>query len=171
MSADWYKEQLVNRNYLTPVGFKLKLERFAAVDFLCQAVNLPDVTMQATQVPTRFREYPIIAGGGVTYGDLQLRFIVDEDMVNYSSIWNWIRDNGNAETDGDVEGNGYSAGQLQISTSNHNANFFIDFERLFPVSLTELAFDATVNDIDFFTANVTFKYTRYTLRDKNFRIL
>ena len=97
MSADWYKEQLVNRNYLTPVGLKLKLERFAAVDFLCQAVNLPDVAMQVTQVPTRFREVPIIAGGGVTYGDLQLRFIVDEDMVNYSSIWNWIRDNGNED--------------------------------------------------------------------------
>jgi len=171
MPADWYKEQLVNRNYLTPVGFKLKLERFSAVDFLCQAVNLPDVQMPVTEVQTRFRGVPIIPGGGVTYGDLQVRFIVDEDLKNYSSIWNWIRDNGNAETGGEVEGLGYSNGFLEIHTSNHNANFYIDFERLFPVSLTELTFDATANDIDFFTANVTFKYTRYTIRDKDFQII
>lgn len=171
MPADWYKKQPTNRNYLTPVGFKLKLERFDSVDFFCQAVNLPDVNMPATEVQTRFRGVPIIPGGGVNYGDLVVRFIVDEDMKNYSSIWNWIRDNGNAENDGPVEGLGYSNGQLQISTSNHNANFFIDFERMFPVSLTELSFDASAQDIDFFTANVTFKYSRYTIRDKDFRII
>lgn len=171
MTAEWYKKQPVNRNFLSPVGFKLRLERFDSVDFFCQAINLPDVEMSFTEVPTRFRGIPIISGGGVSYGDLVLRFIVDEDLKNYISIWNWIRDNGNAETDGEVEGLGYSSGQLQISTSNHNANFFVDFERLFPVSLTDLQFDASVTDIDFFTANVTFKYTRYTIRDKDFKIL
>ena len=171
MSAEWYKKQPVNRNFLSPVGFKLPLERFDSVDFFCQSVNLPDVQMSFTEVQTRFRGVPIIPGGGVAYGDLQLRFIVDEDLKNYTSIWNWIRDNGNAETDGIVEGNGYSSAQLQISTSNHNANFFIDFERLFPISLTDLQFDASVQDLDYFTANVVFKYTRYTIRDKDFKIL
>lgn len=171
MPANWYKSQPKNRNYLTPVGFKLKLERFDGVDFFCQSVNLPDVQMPVTEVQTRFRGVPIIPGGGVSYGDLSVRFIVDEDLKNYSSIWNWIRDNGNAETDGEVEGLGYSNGQLEISTSNHNANFFVDFERMFPVSLTELSFDASVQDIDFFTANVTFKYTRYTIRDRDFKII
>ena len=128
MSANWYKEQPKNRNYLTPVGFKLKLERFEGVDFFCQAVNLPDVEMPFTEVQTRFRGVPIIAGGGVTYGNLQLRFIVDEDMANYTSIWNWIRDNGNAESGGEVEGLGYSGAQLEIHTSSHNTNFVIDFE-------------------------------------------
>ncbi len=171
MPADWYKEQPKNRNYLTPVGFKLKLERFAGVDFFCQAVNLPDVEMPFTEVQTRFRGVPIIAGGGVTYGNLQLRFIVDEDMANYTSIWNWIRDNGNAESGGEVEGLGYSGAQLEIHTSSNNINFVIDFEKIFPISLTELVFDASSQDIDFFTSNVTFKYTRYTIRDKNFRII
>ena len=86
MSANWYKEQPKNRNYLTPVGFKLKLERFEGVDFFCQAVNLPDVEMPFTEVQTRFRGVPIIAGGGVTYGNLQLRFMVDEDMANYTCL-------------------------------------------------------------------------------------
>jgi hypothetical protein len=58
-----------------------------------------------------------------------------------------------------------------ITTSNYNENFFIDFERLFPISLTDIRFDASVNDIEFFTASVTFKYTRYTIRDKSFKII
>ena len=32
MPANWYKEQPKNRNFLTPTGFKLKLEKFE--DFL-----------------------------------------------------------------------------------------------------------------------------------------
>ena len=97
MPAEWYKEQISNRNYLSPVGFKLVLEKFRGVDFFCQRVNLPDVTMPFTEVPTRFRQFPIVAGGGVTYGDLTVSFIVDEELINWKEIYNWIRTNGNSE--------------------------------------------------------------------------
>ena len=54
--------------------------------------------MPITEVATPFRSIPIIPGGGVEYGDPTVRFIIDEDLVNYMSVWNWIRDNGNAES-------------------------------------------------------------------------
>jgi hypothetical protein len=80
------------------------------------------------------------------------------------AVWNWIRDNGNAESF-DGEGEGYSDGILQVLTSNFNTKFNVRFERLMPVSLTSIPFDFSVGEIDFFTANVTFKYTRYTVCD------
>ena len=43
MSAEWYKEQPSNRNFLNPIGFLLKLEKFEGVDFFCQSANVPDV--------------------------------------------------------------------------------------------------------------------------------
>ncbi len=170
MTADWYKEQPKNRNFLTPTGFKMKLEKFEGTDFFCQRANIPDVQMPFTEVATRFREYPIIPGGGVTYGDFVVSFIIDEDLMNYTSIWNWIKQNGGAEEhqEGGVE---YSRAQLEVQSSSFVPIFYIDFERLFPVSLTDISFDATVNDIEFFTANVTFKYFKYTIRDKNFKII
>lgn len=170
MAANWYKEQPKNRNFLSPVGFRLKLELFDGVDFFCQTANLPDVSMPFTEVQTRFRGVPIVPGGGITYGDFNVRFIIDEDMKNYTSIWNWLKRNGNAEEDHDG-GIEYSNALLMITTSNYNENFFIDYERLFPISLTDIQFDASVNDIEFFTASVTFKYTRYTIRDKSFKII
>ena len=33
-----------------------------------------------------------------------------------------------------------------------------------------MSFDATSNDIEYFTAQVTFKYTGYTIRDEAFAI-
>ena len=120
--------------------------------------------MPVVEVATPFRSAPIIPGGGVEYGDLSLRFIIDEDLKNYMSVWNWIRDYGNADSfEGEPEG--YSDGNLMILTSNFNPQFIVNFENLIPVSLTSIPFDATVSEVEFFTATVTFKYHRYTVND------
>jgi hypothetical protein len=165
MPAEWYKKQISNRNYLSPIGFKLQLELFEGVDFLCQRVNLPDVTMPFTEVPTRFRPIPIVPGGGVTYGDLSVSFIVDEELINWKSIYNWIRANGCSEEHMPTTEPQLSGGQLLIYTSNYNINHIIDFENMFPISISEMNFDATSTDVEYFTAQVTFKYTGYTIRD------
>ena len=57
----------------------------------------------------------------------------------------------------------YSDGTLQILSSNMVAKFHVNFKDLFPVSLTTLTFDATDTDIEYFTADVSFKYTSYNL--------
>jgi hypothetical protein len=169
MPAKWLDEQPKNRNYLTPIGFKLNLEIFNSVDFFCQSVNLPDVSMPFTSVPTRFREFPIVPGGGLEFGDLRIRFIIDEDLYNYISIHNWIKINSGAnEMPSEPE---YSNGQLFILTSNFNTNRIIDFQNLFPISLTDITFDSTTTDVEYFTADVTFKFTDYTIRDKNFKLV
>ncbi len=164
MTADWYKKQPSNRNFLSPTGFTFRMERFDGVDFFCQSASIPDVNMPVVEVATPFRSAPIIPGGGVEYGDLSLRFIIDEDLKNYMSVWNWIRDYGNADSfEGEPEG--YSDGNLMILTSNFNPQFIVNFENLIPVSLTSIPFDATVSEVEFFTATVTFKYHRYTVND------
>ena len=45
------------------------------------------------------------------------------------------------------------------------AKFNVNFKDLFPTSLTTLTFDATDTDIEYFTADVSFKYTIYDLTD------
>jgi len=171
MPAQWFTEQLQNRNLLSPIGFQLKLDRFRGVDFFCQRANLPDIQMPVTEVPTRFRTYPVVPGGGVTYSDLVVTFLIDEEMINYKTIHNWIRDNGNAdqmETTEDYPS--YSNGQLHILTSNFNTNHIIDYESIFPYSLTPVNFDARDTSSEYFTAEVAFKFQNYTIRDKDFKV-
>ena len=116
----------------------------------------------------------------VPFGDLNIRFLVDEDLKNFMEIQKWMRGLGYPESVQEFrdltktgarpeksyksEGDDiYSDGTLQILSSNMVAKFNVNFKDLFPVSLTTLTFDATDTDIEYFTADVTFKYTLYEL--------
>ena len=173
MSSKWYKEQPSNRNFLNPIGYLLKLEKFEGVDFFCQGANVPDVNMPTIDVASPFRSLPIVPGGGVSFGDFTVRFIVDEDLKNYYSIHSWMRDNGNAEKMAreTPEEDIYTDGQLHIVTSQYNPAFIVDFKDLFPVSLTNLQFDATISDVEYITAEVTFKHQQFFIRDKSMNLL
>ena len=162
MAAEWYKEQPQNRNFLTPVGFKLDLELFAGVDFFCQSASIPEISMSFAQVPTPYRNIPIAGSGGVDFGDLQVRFIIDEDLVNYTSIHNWIRKFGLSDGRAD-EKDQYSRALLHVLSSHNNTNHIVEFTNLFPVSLTGVPFDASITDIEYLTADVTFKYEKYDI--------
>jgi 4-hydroxyphenylpyruvate dioxygenase-like putative hemolysin len=173
MSANWYKEQPTNRNFLNPIGYLLKLEKFEGVDFFCQRANVPDVTMPTTEVVSPFRNLPIVPSGGVAFGDFSVSFIVDEDLKNYNSIHKWMRDNGNADQmqrttkESDI----YTNAQLHIVTSQYNPAFVVEFRNIFPVSLSGLQFDATITDVEYITAEITFKHQQFFIRDKNLQPL
>ena len=55
-------------------------------------------------------------------------------------------------------------GTLRILNSNYREIATVKFTDLFPVSLTSLDFDATNTDIQYLTAEVSFKYTLYDLK-------
>ena len=171
--------QLENRNFLAPVGFRFNLKRSPGTAFFCNQANIPDLNLGVTEQPNYLRQIPT-PGDMIDFGDLNIRFMVDEDLKNFMEIQNWIRGLGFPETVQefrDLETSGtvprrdyvqsgqdiYSDGTLQILSSNFNAKFNVNFKDLFPVSLTTLTFDATDTDIEYFTADATFKYTSYNL--------
>ena len=173
-----------NRNFLSPVGFKFGLQRAPGVAFFCNEANIPDMTLGEAIQPTYLRDIPT-PGDKIQFGDLSLRFLVDEDLTNYMEIQNWIRGLGFPENTDQFEeltkkgvlNDGkaysykqsgddiYSDGTLQILTSNLVPKFHVKFSDLWPYSLTTMTFDATDTDIEYFTADVSFKYTMYTLND------
>ena len=58
-------------------------------------------------------------------------------------------------------------GTLRILNSNYREVAQVKFRDLFPTSLTSLDFDATNTDVQYFTAEATFKYTIYNLTASN----
>ena len=178
MASGGRDSQIENRNFLAPVGFKFSLKRSPGVAFMCNQANIPDISLGEATQPTYLRDIPT-PGDKVDFGDLTLRFLVDENLKNFMEIQNWIRGLGFPESTqefrdltkgGLTQGryvqdkqNVYSDGTLQILTSNMVARFNVNFKDLFPVSLTTLTFDATDTDIEYFTADATFKYTSYNL--------
>ncbi len=169
-----------NRNFLSPTGFKFTLTRTPKVGFFCNEANIPDLNLGVATQPSYTKMLPT-PGDIIEFGDLNLRFLVDENLENYMQIQNWIRGLGfpeklsqfeNLEKSGQVQGNYpkdrqniYSDGTLQVLTSSQIPNFQIVFKDLFPYSLSTLTFDATNADIQYFTADVSFKYTIYNIVD------
>jgi hypothetical protein len=60
-------------------------------------------------------------------------------------------------------GDTFSDGTLAVLSSNNNLNKTIRFIDLFPISLSPLQFDATMSDVEYLEADVSFRYQRFTI--------
>ena len=169
--------QIDNRNFLSPVGFKFTLAKNLKVSFFCNSARIPEIALSLNTQSTYLKDIDV-PGDKLTYGDLSLRFLVDENLENYMVIHNWLTGLGFPETTQQYDDlitipndqtqpqdplRGFSDGSLYILNSNYNTTAIVKFKDLFPMSLTSLDFDATQTDIQYFTADVTFKYTVYNI--------
>ena len=180
--ASIYDKQIKNRNYLSPTGFLFALERCPKVSFFSNSVSLPEINLGVAEQPTYLKNIPR-PGDKLEFGDFELKFLIDEDLKNYMQIQNWMRGLGFPESLQEIyaeyaksaekykgqfdEGEEllYSDATLQVLNSQLNPQFLVKFRDLFPTSLSTLNFDATTTDIEYFTADCTFKYTVYTITD------
>lgn len=172
-----FLSQIGNRNFLAPSGYKFNLTRNPKVDFFSTSVNVPGLNLGVAVQSNYFRDIPV-PGDKISFDDFTLRFIVDENIENYLEIQEWIRGFGFPEypgqytelLDGDLSNkgiqnasSGQSDGTLIIYNSNFQPNIKVNFRGLFPVSLSEINFDASDTQVSYITAQVTLKYTMYNI--------
>jgi len=178
--ADRPGTPIENRNFLSPTGFKFALKRSPAAAFFCNQANIPSLDLGVAQQTSYLKDIDI-PGDKIVFGDLTIRFLVDEDLFNYMEIQNWIRGLGYPEKlsqlkdlseDGKIKSrfgqsgeNIYSDATLQVLSNSLIPKFQIMFKDVFPYSLSTITFDATDTDIEYFTADVSFKYTIYDMQD------
>ena len=160
--ASAFANQIQNRNFLSPLGFRFSLAR------------IPEINLGIAVQPSYLKDIDV-PGEKLTYGDLTIRFLVDENMENYMAVHNWLTGLGFPETAQDFKDlttnadgqrdldEQFSDGNLYILNSNFRSVAAVKFVDLFPVALTSLDFDATEPDVQYFTAEATFKYTVYNI--------
>ena len=174
MTNSAFGKQIQNRNFLSGVAFKFNLAKFPKVDFFSNSAIIPVLNLELAQQASYLKNIAV-PGERLTYGDFTLRFLVDENMENYKSVYDWLTGLGFPETtkdfadiikdsDGQTDPKeAFCDGTLRILNSNYREVAKVKFSDLFPISLTSLDFDATNTDVQFFTAEATFKYTLYKL--------
>ena len=174
MTNSAFGKQIQNRNFLSGVAFKFNLAKFPKVDFFSNSAIIPVLNLELAQQASYLKNIAV-PGERLTYGDFTLRFLVDENMENYLSVYNWLTGLGFPETtkefaeiikdkDGQRDPKeAFCDGTLRILNSNYREIAKVKFNDLFPISLTSLDFDATATDVQYFTAEATFKYTLYKI--------
>lgn len=172
--ATAFDKQINNRNFLSPVGFKFTLAKEPKVAFFCNSARIPDITLGTAVQPSYLKDVDV-PGDKIEYGDFQLRFLVDENLVNYMAIHNWLVGLGYPDSTESFKNlttnesgtrdllEQFSDGSLHILNSNYRDVAIVKFKDLFPVSLSSLNFEASDTDVNYFTADVIFKYTLYTI--------
>ena len=174
-----WNNQLDNRNYLSPVGFKFTITKVPKADFFSNSASIPGINLGFAVQPTYLKDLPA-PGDKLTYADFSLRFFVDENLTNYLEVHNWLRalgfpesfdeftalkenDKYNPTNDARNPLNEYSDASLFIYNSQFNEVARVDFKDVFPVSLSTINFDATDTDIQYISAEATFKYSIYNI--------
>ena len=124
-----FPNQINNRNFLSPIGFKFTLAKEPKVAFFCNSARIPEITLGTAVQPSYLKDVDV-PGDKLSFGDFSLRFLVDENMENYMAIHNWLSGLGYPESTKEFkdlitndDGNSdfsqqFSDGSLHILNSN-----------------------------------------------------
>jgi hypothetical protein len=160
-------------NPLSPNGFNFSITKVPNVTFFCQQASLPGITLGDPSFSTPFSTQPL-PGDTLSYEPLTVQFVIDENMLNYNIIYNWIISLGFPESyqqyttllagdtvQYDELAKNYSDGVLQILDSNNNPVRSVTFYDLFPTALETLTFASTNVDVSYLIGSATFKFGHY----------
>jgi len=156
-----------NKNFLSPIGFQFAIQRLPHVNYFCTSASIPEVSMGETEIQNPFIKIPK-PGEKLTFGQLNLRFRVDEDMKNFQEIFDWLvglgyPDNFDQRANLIASSHIYSDASLLITTNQYKPNIDITFIDLHPTALSAVEFNIEQGDVDYLNADVSFAYRRYKL--------
>tara|TARA_B100000470_G_scaffold88728_1_gene68346 strand:+ start:587 stop:1177 length:591 start_codon:yes stop_codon:yes gene_type:complete len=179
-------------DYASPVQFRFKCSKLPTVEFFCQTANIPGISIGTASMPTGLKDIPI-PGEKVSYSDLAISFLVDENLNNYKEIHDWIiglgfpqnhtqfadlqatgSDRYPGSTTGAIvpetniavplsEGGTYSDATLTVLNSKNIAVTEIRFHNIFPTSLGALSYDVQASDVNYLSVGVDFSYMYYEI--------
>ena len=178
-------------DYSSPTQFKFGINQLPKVEFFTTAANIPDISLGELIIPTPYKNIPIV-GDRVTFGNLDISFIVDEYLENYISIHNWLlgigfpksreqfsefRSTGSNTSNTGRGGNTdigkvgktvadrpfYSDATLTILSNKNNPIVEVRYSDMFPVSLSGLDYNQQATDVEYQTATISFRYKLYEI--------
>lgn len=159
-------------NFLSPLGFRLIVDRAPSVNYFVQQVSLPSVNLGQASVPTPFTRLQL-GGDHVTYSELAVTFKVDENFQNYLEMLSWINGLGFPDNFGQSfdrstrfpvpEQQALSDIKLIVLSSSKNPIHEITFVDSYPTSLTNLNFTSTISDVDHLECTTTFAFRTFNI--------
>jgi hypothetical protein len=168
-----YNKQPENINFLHNVKFKFNLRKLPHCNYFCKAVKLPAIGLGVAMQNTPFQALPV-PGINISYDELEIRFLVDEDMRNYFEIVSWLNGLGfpkdftqyatlkNENTDLNQKFGGlWSDAIIHVLTNASNPNINIIFRDAFPIYISPIEFFSDDQEATPIEAIAQFRYAYY----------
>ena len=84
-----YSRQPTKFDYASPTQFKFQITKLPKVEYFTTACNIPGISLNATVQPTPLADIPL-PGDTIIFNDLEITFLVDENLENYREIHGWM---------------------------------------------------------------------------------
>jgi hypothetical protein len=179
-------------DYSSPTQFRFMIHQLPKVEFFTTAANIPAITLGELVIPTPYKSIPIL-GDNLTFDNLSISFIVDEELQNYRTIHDWMigigfpkskqqfidfRNSGSNTPQAGTGGIGsdigtvgrstadkafYTDATLTILSNKNNPILEVRFADVFPVALSGLDYNQNVTDVEYLTATIDFRYKLYEM--------
>ena len=185
------ERQPTTLDYASPTQFRLVINQLPKVQFFTTAANLPGINLGEAVFPTPLRQIPI-QGDDITFENLSISFLVDENLENYKELHDWLIGIGfpqsrkqfktfrsqTSVTTGATQGNSLDIGDVQQSTpanpmfsdatltilsNKNNPVAEIRFEDVYPTTIGALSFDQEAADTQYIKTTADFSYKLYTI--------
>ena len=178
-------------DYADPTKFKFSINKLPKVEFFTTQANIPGINLGESIFPTPFKSIPV-QGDDLTFDNLEISFIVDEQLENYRELHQWLvgigfpkartqfssfrkDESSTFPTSEAVTGEATSPGvptgvqamygdaTLTVMSAKNNPVMEVRFSDMYPVALGGLAFDQQLTDTTYLTATATFTYKLYEM--------
>ena len=178
-------------DYASPTQFRMIINQLPKVQFFITAANVPGINLGEAIFPTPLKQIPM-QGDEITFENLSISFLVDENLENYKELHDWLigigfpqsreqfRDfrsttsnrpgatQGNSKDIGDVQPSTavspmFSDATLTILSNKNNPVVEVRFEELSPVALGALNFDQEATDVQYLKTTADFNYKYYQI--------
>ena len=178
-------------DYTSPTQFRFVINQLPKVEYFTVAGNIPGITLDEIELGTPLKNIPLM-GNKLTYEDLSITFIVDEDLQNYIEMHTWLTaigfpkdksqfrnfrsatsnvasaTRGESNDIGDVKPPTNKRGlfgdaTLTILSNKNNPLVEVRFRDIYPASLSGLDYNQNATDVEYLTATCDFKYTLYDI--------
>lgn len=166
-------------NSLSIYGFVLKIAKIPNITFWVKECNIPGISLESPEQSTPFVNTPLV-GDKLQFENLDIRFLLDEYMNNYESLYEWITlcgfpnnygevnkfrskwfDCGSLEKDSD---NGLvSDATLTIKTRNNENVRTFHIKKMIITSLGSISLTDDAQDTQYLYGTATFKFEQFTL--------
>jgi hypothetical protein len=147
-----------NKSFLQTTGFRVVInDDYRNLEFFAQSVQHPGATVNAVDVGIpKLTSMPLL-GDKITYSELSLNLILDEDMASYKEMQGWLERT--IDTTDGIE----SDITLVILTSHNNKNIQIRYNDCIPTTIGTIEFNSTSGDATLISFDATFRFSTFEI--------
>lgn len=154
--------QVQHINFLSPLAYRLQIDKLKVFNHCITAVSLPWMQIGNTRQPTPMISIPV-PGTHLNFGPMEVTFNVDEQLSSFIELFEWSLEIGKPD-------NFPQRQEMEIARSDGSITVLTSAKRPFlrfklldiiPTAIGELRFNSAENDNNPVTCTATFAIRKY----------